>query len=88
MVADSAVPFANGTNGSGVMRFPSTQPLRKPLKYSGSLDHFDSFEVTTIIGREYPSVQLSQLLNDDLRDVLLKDLAVISASYHIQSSYF
>ena len=31
---------------------------REPLKYSGSLDQFKSFDVTPIIGREFPEVAL------------------------------
>lgn len=52
----------------------SGTPLRSPLKYSGSLDQYDSFDVTAVIGREYPKLQLSEILNDDnkVRDLAIK----------------
>ena len=54
--------------------------LNGPLKYSGSLDSYKSVEVTPVIGREYPDIQLTDLLNDDEK---LKDLAILGthASY-------
>jgi len=48
--------------------------LTAPLKYSGSLDEYESFDVTSVIGREYPKVQLSDILNDDNK---IRDLAII-----------
>ncbi|KAL4780621.1 hypothetical protein BJX76DRAFT_360675 [Aspergillus varians] len=47
--------------------------IREPLKYSGSLDEFQSFDVTPIIGREFPDVQLVDILNDDQK---IRDLAI------------
>lgn len=47
------------------------------LKYSGSLDAYKSFEVTNVIGREYPELQLSKILHDDNK---IRDLA-ITGSY-------
>ncbi|CAI7608284.1 unnamed protein product [Penicillium pancosmium] len=46
---------------------------REPLKYSGSLDAYESADVTTAIGREYPSVQLSSILHDERK---IRDLAI------------
>ena len=48
---------------------------REPLKVSGALPT-NYFEVTPIIGREYPDVQLSQLMNSPQRDAYLRDLAI------------
>ncbi|KAH8812819.1 hypothetical protein F5884DRAFT_843929 [Xylogone sp. PMI_703] len=45
-----------------------------PLTYSGTLDHYESFDVTAIIGREYPKLQLTEILKDDAK---LRDLAII-----------
>ncbi|KAL4817405.1 hypothetical protein BDW67DRAFT_184070 [Aspergillus spinulosporus] len=47
--------------------------IREPLKYSGSLDEYKSFDVTPIIGREYPDLQLTDILHDDQK---LRDLAI------------
>jgi len=49
-----------------------------PLKYSGSLDQFKSFDVTPVIGREFPEVQLAELINAPNADTLLRDLAILS----------
>lgn len=48
--------------------------LSGPLKYSGSLDDYESFDVTAVIGREFPKLQLTEILNDDNK---LRDLAVL-----------
>lgn len=45
-----------------------------PLHYSGTLDHYESFDVTSVIGREYPKLQLSEILGDDAK---LRDLAIL-----------
>ncbi|KUL89720.1 hypothetical protein ZTR_00604 [Talaromyces verruculosus] len=47
--------------------------IREPLKYSGSLDIYKSFDVTPVIGREFSEVQLTDILNDDRK---LQDLAI------------
>ncbi|TVY27079.1 putative alpha-ketoglutarate-dependent sulfonate dioxygenase [Lachnellula hyalina] len=44
-----------------------------PLVYSGSLDQYESFDLTTVIGKEFPTVQLTELLKDDSK---IKDLAI------------
>ena len=46
---------------------------KEPLKYSGSLDTYDSFDVTSVIGREFPSLQLSTIVDDDAK---IRDLAI------------
>lgn len=62
-----------------------TQPLRRqhpePLKPSGALDQFNHVEVTPVIGREYPHVNVvDDLLNAGNSDELLRDLAITSRS--------
>lgn len=49
-----------------------------PVKSSGALDQFKSIELTPVIGREYPTVNLVELLNAPNSDDLLRDLAVTS----------
>jgi hypothetical protein len=51
--------------------------VREPLKYSGSLDEYKSFDVTPVIGREFSHVQLTDILNDDQK---LRDLAITGES--------
>ncbi|TVY19726.1 putative alpha-ketoglutarate-dependent sulfonate dioxygenase [Lachnellula arida] len=55
---------------------PSSLPSKAyptPLVYSGSLDRYESFDLTTVIGKEFPTVQLTELLKDDAK---IKDLAI------------
>lgn len=51
----------------------SSSLKREPLTYSGSLDEYESFDVTNVIGREFPHLQLSQILHDDRK---IRDLAI------------
>ena len=44
-----------------------------PLRYSGTLDNYESFNVTNVIGREFPKLQLSEILKDDAK---IRDLAI------------
>jgi len=48
-----------------------------PLAYSGALDHYESFDVTSVIGREFPRLQLTDILNDDAK---IRDLAITGVS--------
>ncbi len=51
--------------------------LACPLKYSGSLDSYEQFDLTPVIGREFPRLQLNDILNDDAK---IRDLAVLGVS--------
>lgn len=51
---------------------------RPPLQQTGILDAYESFEVTPVIGREYPRVQIRDLLDSPQADELLRELAIIS----------
>lgn len=46
------------------------------LKPTGVLDQYDSFDVTPIIGREFPNASIREWLEAPNSDELLKDLAV------------
>lgn len=73
--ADFAVqePTVNGEHlKSGA---PTKAVNRVPLTYSGSLDQYESFDVTSVIGREFPKVQLTEILKDDAKT---RDLAITS----------
>lgn len=75
-IADSAptpvVPIAKDTVSA------VESPHRKPLELSGALEPFDSFDVTTVIGREFPTVNLKEWLHAPNSDELLRDLAITS----------
>lgn len=53
-----------------------------PLQYSGTLDNYESFDVTSVIGREYPKLQLSEILSDDAK---IRDLAIQGEFKHHRS---
>ncbi|OAA61706.1 alpha-ketoglutarate-dependent sulfonate dioxygenase [Niveomyces insectorum RCEF 264] len=52
----------------------SGSKLAEPLKLSNSLDAYEQFDVTNVIGREFPTLQLSQILHDDQK---IRDLAIL-----------
>lgn len=57
------------------------QTTRKtPLKYSGSLDDFQHFEVTPAIGREYANLQIREILGHPESDKLIQDVAYTISS--------
>lgn len=64
-----------------------TIPLRsksqhkEPLKLSGALDTHESFDVTPVIGREFPKANLVEWLNAENSDELLRDLAITSNNH-------
>ncbi|KAM6508260.1 hypothetical protein FALCPG4_018137 [Fusarium falciforme] len=49
---------------------------RDPLKLSGALEKFESFDVTPVIGREFVGVDLANLLRAPNSDELIRDLAI------------
>ncbi|KUI63736.1 hypothetical protein VM1G_10504 [Cytospora mali] len=49
---------------------------RNPLKLSGVLDAYESFDVTPVIGREFPKANLVEWLDAENSDELLRDLAI------------
>jgi hypothetical protein len=59
---------------------PNTH-AREPLQPSGILDKFDFEEVTPIIGREFPTLNIvDDLLNAPNADDLLRELAITSTT--------
>lgn len=68
-------PPNTGETGATDQTPSDAQHIRKPLKYSGSLSGYKGFDVTPVIGREFPDVQLTDILNDDQK---IRDLAITS----------
>jgi alpha-ketoglutarate-dependent taurine dioxygenase len=65
-------------NGISTYSIPTSCPsCPTPLKYSGSLDHLPYFEITPIIGREYPTVKVTDILNAPNAEEQIRDLAII-----------
>lgn len=59
-----------------VTKTVTSSKLTGPLTNSGSLDQYKSFDVTNVIGREFPELQLADILNDDTK---IRDLAITGA---------
>lgn len=51
---------------------------RAPLKTTGVLDAYESFDVTPVIGREFPTANVVEWLRAPNADELLRDLAITS----------
>lgn len=56
---------------------------KQPLELSGALDAHESFDVTPIIGREFPKANLVEWLSAEDSDELLRDLAITSKHIHM-----
>ncbi|ORY58454.1 uncharacterized protein BCR38DRAFT_460807 [Pseudomassariella vexata] len=49
---------------------------KEPLKLSGALDQFESFDVTPVIGKEFVHVNLAEWLRAPNSEELIRDLAI------------
>lgn len=59
---------------------------KEPLKLSGILDQYKSFDVTPVIGREYSDVNLVDWLRAENSDELIRDLAITSKFFTTRPS--
>ena len=57
---------------------------KEPLKLSGALDSFESFDVTPVIGKEFVGVNLAEWLTAPNSDELIRDLAITSMRLYLQ----
>ncbi|PYI34340.1 taurine catabolism dioxygenase TauD, TfdA family protein [Aspergillus indologenus CBS 114.80] len=55
---------------------PKTPSFPKPMRVSGALNEYTYTEVAPALGRDYPDLQLSSILNDDAK---IRDLAIVAA---------
>lgn len=67
------------TSGDTSQTIPVTAHYPAPLSASGALDKFKHDEVTPVIGREYPEVNVvDDILNAENSEELIRDLAITS----------
>jgi hypothetical protein len=60
---------------------PGKAAVAKPwVKSTGALDQYESFDVTPVIGREFPHANLVTWLKAPNSDALLRELALTSMS--------
>jgi hypothetical protein len=57
---------------------PSVIKHREPLRDSGSLESFESIDITPAIGTEFTSAKVDEWLNASNSDDLIRDLAIKS----------
>lgn len=61
----------------------------RPIKPTGALDHLEQVDLTPVIGREFPTANLVDILNAPNADELLTELAYLSmTSTSIASSSY
>jgi hypothetical protein len=53
----------------------------EPAVYSGSLDSYGHNDLTPSIGREFPNIQIKELLTSPDTDTLIRDLAITGLSH-------
>lgn len=66
------------------VKVDSGSRLTAPLKPTGVLDKFDSFDVTPVIGREFPNANLKEWLRAPNSDELLRELAITGTNLSSQ----
>ncbi|WQF78500.1 Putative TauD/TfdA-like domain, taurine dioxygenase TauD-like superfamily [Colletotrichum destructivum] len=59
-----------------VARSVGVTPSTKPLKLSGALNDFESFDPTPLTGREFPKANIVDWLRAPNSDALIRDLAI------------
>lgn len=82
VVAKTAVPLLPGKLEA------ITSHARTYPKNNGSLDKYEHIETTPVIGREYPTVNLVELLQAPNSEELLKELALTSKPLNHQYRRF
>jgi hypothetical protein len=75
MAPSVATEPVRGNETQSPLKVASRTNHKEPLKVSGALPS-NYFEVTSIIGREYPDVQISELMTSPRRDEYIRDLAI------------
>lgn len=70
--------FVSDKTHAGVEQTKATDNTRTYHLPSGVLNQFEQFDVTPVIGREFPKANLVEWINSPNADELLKELAYIS----------
>lgn len=73
-MAPSAVDHPINVQVPGV----KSQLKKGPLQASGVLDHFEHTDLTPVIGREYPTLNVVELMESPNADELIRELAYTS----------
>ncbi len=72
----SIPPAVNGVNPHSAGR--KSTLIREPLKLNEFLNEYASFDVTPLVGTEFPQARLAEWMSAPNSDDLLRDLAITS----------
>ncbi|KAG0649308.1 alpha-ketoglutarate-dependent sulfonate dioxygenase [Hyphodiscus hymeniophilus] len=72
---DSLPAITSDSNGHQSLKTNGKVAHKERLSASGALPS-NYFDVTSVIGREYPDLQISELMNSPRRDEYIRDLAI------------
>ncbi|KAG9188898.1 hypothetical protein G6011_07603 [Alternaria panax] len=75
-MAPIPIDYSTNTGASGV----KSLLMKKPLAPSGALNEFEHFDLTPVIGREYPGLNVVDLMESPHANELLRELAYIIAA--------
>ena len=73
-MARSAIPVENADR----IEVKKLAQSREPLKSSGSLDQYQTIDITPVIGTEFPDANIVEWINAPDADQRLRDLAIKS----------
>lgn len=74
----SQIPYEQQNGHKAVNGKPSTHTVKLPLEPNGSLDSYNRIDLTPVIGREFPTADLVDMMNAPNSDELLTELALTS----------
>lgn len=74
----AAIPVHPETAPTNGKAGNTSNGLPSPLTLGGALDNYEHFDVTPIIGREFPTANLVEWLDAPNADELIRDLAITS----------
>jgi hypothetical protein len=69
---------ANGRTNGTHTRTEASYHTDGPVKPTGALEHLESFDITPVIGREFPTANLVDILQASNAEELLRELAYTS----------
>jgi hypothetical protein len=72
------IPYAHQNGHKTVNGHQNSNTVTLPLAPNGSLDSYNKIDLTPVIGREFPTANLVDMMNAPNSDELLTELALTS----------
>jgi hypothetical protein len=73
------IPYAHQNGHKTLNGHQNSNTVTLPLAPNGSLDEYHKVDLTPVIGREFPTANLVDMMNAPNSDELLTELALTSA---------